>query len=103
MAPASERLFVRKIEQNARLTPTNIFARVPLDDWETNGYRSITWKQYNNGINKIAHWLDETLGSSADNDTVSYFGANDIRYAFVFAALNKSNRKVRCTPFPCSI
>ncbi|WQF87950.1 Putative AMP-dependent synthetase/ligase domain, AMP-binding, ANL domain-containing protein [Colletotrichum destructivum] len=94
MASPSEKLFVRKIEQNARLIPTNIFARVPLDDWETNGYRSITWKQYNDGINKIAHWLDETLGKSVDNDTVSYFGANDIRYAFIFAALNKTNRKL---------
>ncbi|OHE97129.1 hypothetical protein CORC01_07570 [Colletotrichum orchidophilum] len=94
MAFTSEKLFVRKIEENARLTPTNIFARVPLDDWQTNGYRSITWKQYNDGINKLAHWLDETLGTSVDNDTVSYFGANDIRYAFIFAALNKSNRKL---------
>ncbi|KAK1565952.1 uncharacterized protein LY79DRAFT_529732 [Colletotrichum navitas] len=89
-----EKLFVRKIEERARLTPTNIFARVPLNDWERDGYRSITWKQYNDGINKIAHWLDKTLGKSVDNDTVSYFGSNDIRYAFVFAALNKTSRKL---------
>lgn len=95
MASTGEKLFVRKIEEKAHLIPTNIFARVPRDDWETNGYRSITWKQYNDGINKIAHWLDETLGKSVNNDTVSYFGANDIRYAFIFAALNKTNRKVR--------
>ncbi|EHA50195.1 hypothetical protein MGG_03422 [Pyricularia oryzae 70-15] len=91
---SSEKLFVRKIEEKARLTPSNIFARVPLPNWETNGYRSITWKQYNDGINKIAWWLDETLGKSVNNDTVAYFGANDIRYAYMFAALNKTGRKL---------
>lgn len=103
MAATSEKLFVRRIEENARLIPTNIFARVPLRGWEENGYRSITWKQYDDGINKIAHWLDKTLGKSTDNDTVSYFGANDIRYAFVHAALNKSNRKVLHHPFRLSL
>ncbi|TLD06517.1 uncharacterized protein PgNI_08285 [Pyricularia grisea] len=91
---SSEKLFVRKIEEKSRLIPSNIFARVPLPNWETNGYRSITWKQYNDGINKIAWWLDETLGKSINNDTVAYFGANDIRYAYIFAALNKTGRKL---------
>ncbi|TLS26682.1 hypothetical protein PpBr36_04256 [Pyricularia pennisetigena] len=100
----AEKLFIRKIEEKSRLIPSNIFARVPLPNWETNGYRSITWKQYNDGINKIAWWLDEKLGKSVDNDTVAYFGANDIRYAYVFAALNKTGRKLltpdgRLSPF----
>lgn len=92
-APGQE-LYIRKIDQRAEWTPHQTFARIPLANWEIDGYRTLTWKQYADGINKIAHWLDATLGKSVDNDMVAYLGPNDIRYAFIMAALNKSNRSV---------
>ncbi|RYO81435.1 hypothetical protein DL762_007107 [Monosporascus cannonballus] len=94
MGSTGKELFVRKIEEKARWMPDHVFVRIPDENFEARGYRSITWRQYNDGVNKIAHWLDETLGKSVHNDTIAYFGANDIRYAFLFAALNKSNRKL---------
>lgn len=88
-------LFVRKIDEKAEWVPNHTAARFPSGpDWETAGYRSLNWRQFADGINKIAHWLDETLGKSVDNDTVAYSGPSDMRYAFIFAALNKTNRKV---------
>lgn len=94
MGSTGKELYIDRIDENAKWKPHHTFARVPKANWETEGYQSITHRQYANGINKIAHWLDETFGKSVDNDTFAYFGGNDIRYAFVFAALNKSNRKV---------
>ncbi|KAI9163201.1 LOW QUALITY PROTEIN: acetyl-CoA synthetase-like protein [Paramyrothecium foliicola] len=88
-------LFVRKIDENAKWQPQHTLVRFASGpDWETEGYRSLTWQQYADGINATAHWLDETFGKSVDNDTVAYSGPSDVRYAFLFAASVKTGRKV---------
>lgn len=92
-APGKE-LLVRKIDENAKWTPHHTFLRYPAANWETEGYRGLTCRQFADGINKVAHWLDKTLGKSLDNETIAYLGANDIRYAYLWPALNKTNRKV---------
>ncbi|KAL2883809.1 hypothetical protein SGCOL_000957 [Colletotrichum sp. CLE4] len=87
-------LFVRRIDENAKWQPHHTLVRFAGGpDWETEGYRSLTWQQYADGINKTAHWLDETFGKSVDNDTVAYSGPSDVRYAFLFAASVKTGRK----------
>lgn len=90
----AEKLLVKIIEEKAKWTPDHTFVRFPGEGWETKGYSTITWRQYANGINKVAHWLDEQLGKSENNDTVAYMGPNDVRYAFVWPALNRSYRRV---------
>ncbi|KUI53384.1 Fatty acid transporter protein [Cytospora mali] len=87
------RLLVRAIDNKAKLIPNHTFLRFPGEDWEVNGYSTITWRQYVDGINKVAHWLDDQLGKSVNNETVAYMGPNDVRYTFVWPALNKTNRK----------
>ncbi|KAK6221183.1 hypothetical protein QIS74_04912 [Colletotrichum tabaci] len=87
-------LFVRKIDENAKWQPHHTLVRFAGGpDWETEGYRSLTWQQYADGINKTAHWLDKTFGKSVDNETVAYSGPSDVRYAFLFAASVKTGRK----------
>lgn len=93
-------LFVRKIDEKAKWMPHHTVVRFPNGpDWETAGYRSLTWRQYADGINKVANWLDDKFGKSADNDTIAYIGPSDMRYCFIFSALNKTNRKVST---PCT-
>lgn len=93
-------LFVNKIDENAKWKPNHTLVRFASGpNWETEGYRSLTWQQYADGINKTAYWLDETFGKSVDNDTVAYSGPSDVRYAFLFAASVKTGRKVM-TKFP---
>lgn len=95
MGSTGKGLFVSEVDTKAKWTPHHTWVRIPSANWETEGYRSVTWLQFAQSVNKIAHWLDETLGVSVDNDTVAYLGANDIRYSFLFTALNKTKRKVR--------
>lgn len=90
-----EKLLVKLIEEKAKWTPNHTFVRFPGEDWETQGYSTITWRQYVDGINKVAYWLDDQLGTSKNNDTVAYMGPNDVRYAFIWPALNKTYRKVK--------
>ncbi|KAF1922667.1 acetyl-CoA synthetase-like protein [Didymella exigua CBS 183.55] len=87
-------LFVRKIDENAKWHPNHTLVRFASGpNWETEGYRSLTWQQYAEGINATAHWLDETFGKSVGNETVAYSGPSDVRYAFLFAASVKTGRK----------
>lgn len=98
VTPGKE-LFVSKIEENAKWTPHHTLVRFASGpNWETEGYRSFTWKQYADAINKTAHWLDKTFGKSVDNDTVAYSGPSDIRYPILFAAAVKTGRKVLFMP-----
>lgn len=91
--PYGLKLFITMIEEKAALIPSHTWLRFPGEGWENSGYTTVTWRQYLNGINKVAHWLDETLGKSSDNDTVAYAGPNDIRYALIWAAVVKTGRK----------
>ncbi|CAN8104285.1 unnamed protein product [Discula destructiva] len=91
------KVLVEAIQERAAWYPDNTFMRYPPPDWETTGYRSITWSQYLNGIDKTAHWLDEHLGGPAawgTFDTVAYAGPNDVRYAFLLPAVVKTKRKM---------
>lgn len=91
--PYGLKLLVTMIEEKAALIPSHTWLRYPGVDWENTGYTAVTWRQYLNGINKVAHWLDETLGKTTDNDAVAYSGPNDIRYAFIWPAVVKTGRK----------
>jgi len=97
LEPRDLKLLVEAIQYRARWSPDNTFMRYPPPDWETTGYRSLSWRQHLNSINKIAHWLDEQLGrvdAWGAFDTVAYAGPNDVRYAFIIPAMVKTKRKV---------
>jgi long-subunit acyl-CoA synthetase (AMP-forming) len=87
-------LIVHAIEEKAQWIPNHTYVRYALEDWEQNGYQTMTWKQYANAIDKMAFWLDEQLGKAVDCETVAYFGPNDPRYAILVPAIIKNGRKV---------
>ena len=88
------KLVVHAIEEKAQRTPHHTYMRYPPADWETNGYKTITWRQYASTIDKVAHWLDEHLGKVTGSETVAYFGPNDPRYAILLPACIKTGRTV---------
>jgi long-subunit acyl-CoA synthetase (AMP-forming) len=90
----SGQLIVHAIEEKARWIPNNMFMRYALEDWEQDGYKTITWKQYANAIDKMAFWFDEQLRKAVDHETVAYFGPNDPRYAILVPAIAKNGRRV---------
>jgi acyl-CoA synthetase (AMP-forming)/AMP-acid ligase II len=88
------KLLINVIEEKAKWLSNHTFMRYPSANWELDGYRTITWKQYADTINKIAHWLDAELGKSTGNETVAYLGPNDARYAIMLGAVVKTDRQV---------
>lgn len=90
---------VDDLAKNSPDTPWLMFAN--SSSWEEEGgYRTITWKQLANAINKTAFWLDEKLPpDAAVLQTVAYLGPKDPRYHILIAAATKSKRRVGA--FPC--
>jgi acyl-CoA synthetase (AMP-forming)/AMP-acid ligase II len=93
-ACAESKLLINIIEEKARRMPDNTFMRYPGIDWETQGYKSISWIQWARAIDKVAYWLDTRLGSLEESQTFAYFGPNDARYAILIPASIKTGRKV---------
>lgn len=87
-------IIVHAIEEKAQWTPNNMYMRYAPGDWKACGYKTITWKQYANAIDKMAFWFDEQLGKAVDRETMAYFGPNDPRYAILIPAIVKNGRKV---------
>ncbi|KAF1999604.1 acetyl-CoA synthetase-like protein [Amniculicola lignicola CBS 123094] len=87
-------LLIKVIEEKALWSPDHTFLRYPSEDWEKDGYRTITWGQYSDAINKLAYWLDEQFGPVSSDNTVGYFGPNDARYALLLPAVMKTGRKL---------
>ncbi|RDW59031.1 hypothetical protein BP5796_11955 [Coleophoma crateriformis] len=85
---------VHLIDGNAQHCPDDVVLRYPGPDWETNGYRTLTWKQYADAVNKTAFWLDQELGkcTTPRPETFAYWGPNDLRYALLMPAAMKTNR-----------
>ncbi|OAL49441.1 acetyl-CoA synthetase-like protein [Pyrenochaeta sp. DS3sAY3a] len=91
----SMKLLMQAMEEKAKWTPQDTIFRSPLANWEVSGYRTITWKQYINAVNKLAYWLDEKLGKATNGiETVAYFGPDDARYAIILPVCIKTGRRV---------
>lgn len=80
------------IDQRARDTPDREWAVIPKTESLKDGYRSMTYAQLANGINKVAWWLDQHLPLIGKFDTVLYEGPNDVRWLFMVFATQKTKR-----------
>lgn len=87
-------VLVTAIEQKVKWTPNETYLRYPTPNWEVDGYKTFTYGQYGDSINKVAYWLDAQLGKATENDTVVYLGPNDLRYAILWPAVIKTGRKL---------
>ncbi|TGO54745.1 hypothetical protein BELL_1497g00010 [Botrytis elliptica] len=73
----------------AKVRPGTIYAEVPRSatSYEC-GYRKISYADFANAINGLAHWLHDTLGPAENFPTLAYIGPNDFRYnALMLAAV----------------
>ncbi|KAF2464690.1 acetyl-CoA synthetase-like protein [Lindgomyces ingoldianus] len=88
-----EQLLIEVVEEKAKWLKHHTFLRYPADKWKKNGYSIMTWGQFADAINKVAHWLDQQLGKSMDNEAVAYLGPSNARYSIILPAAIKTNRK----------
>ena len=79
----------------AKVRPGTFYAEVPRSSTSYDeGYRKISYANFANAINGLAHWLHDTLGPAENFPTVAYIGPNDFRYNALMLAAVKAGYKV---------
>ncbi|KAL8688473.1 MAG: hypothetical protein Q9218_005624 [Villophora microphyllina] len=71
-----------------------MFALIPKSNDFGDGFHEITFSIFASCINRIAFWLEDTIGRSDAFDTLAYIGPADPRYFIVALAAAKVGYKV---------
>lgn len=69
------------VDHLARVAPDATYALFPKSPVTySEGYRTVSYKDFANAVNGLAWWLHETLGPSQNFEVLAYVGPNDVRY-----------------------
>lgn len=81
-APYGKRLIPRIIDETASQHPDREVFQIPVSSNPQDGWKIVTWKQYANAVNHVAHRIIETCGEPNPGSfpTIAYIGPNDARY-----------------------
>jgi acyl-CoA synthetase (AMP-forming)/AMP-acid ligase II len=81
----------------AATNPDGLFAEYPLSAISYDeGYHSITYSDFANVVNGLAHWIRYTLGNPrTEYEVLAYMGPNDLRYPALVLAAVKAGYIVR--------
>lgn len=92
----AKQLLPTVLDERAKTNPNGIFAKVPRSATTyAEGFRSVTYSELVNGINRLAWLLDEFFGKGQGFPTITYLGPSDLRYSMIVVAAIKAGYKVR--------
>ncbi|TGO38906.1 hypothetical protein BHYA_0064g00020 [Botrytis hyacinthi] len=96
LAPVRRKQLLNNIVDDlAKVHPGTVYAEVPRSPTSyEEGYRKISYGNFANAINGLAHWLHDTLGPAENFPTVAYIGPNDFRYNALMLAAVKAGYKM---------
>ena len=89
LPPVGHRLLPQVVDQLALQDPDRTYASYAVSQDLVDGFIDVSMKCLSNAINKMAHWIDHSLGRSDSFTTLCYVGITDIRYTIVFLATIK--------------
>lgn len=90
-----KRLMPLVIDYLGQNHPDNIFCTMPkASSTVADGYCDLTFGNIANIVNYTAWWIETTYGRSENYDTITFIGANDVRYLAIIMACNKTGYKV---------
>ncbi|KAI1432912.1 hypothetical protein GGR50DRAFT_696631 [Xylaria sp. CBS 124048] len=95
------RLFPHVVDDYARREPERECFSVPRSPHGKDGWRKVTFREYANAINHMAHVIRDGCGIPAPGTrpTIAYIGGNDARYViFVLAALKAGYKALYISP-----
>ncbi|KAH8699187.1 hypothetical protein BGW36DRAFT_294468 [Talaromyces proteolyticus] len=94
------------VDRHATENRDKVYASIPINNDDlSQGFRDITYREFNNAISKAAYWLEEKLGvpSTGSFPTFAYYGARDLRYAILLVAAMKVGYKMLSSSLLCTI
>lgn len=89
------RLIPQVIDEIASTDPLREAFQFPRTDNPKDGWRSMTFKDYANAINRCARMINEICGEAIEGSfpTIAYIGPQDARYVvMIFAAVKVGYR-----------
>lgn len=95
-SPSGKRLIPQIIDDIARREPQREWAQIPKSSDPKDGWRTVTFKEYANAINKCCHILNERAGQATPGKfpTIAYIGPNDACYLVLMVATIKTGYQV---------
>lgn len=92
------RLLSQVFDKTSKSSPRRLYATISCSDPQ---FRlvDVTFAEMANGVNFLAHWLENLLGIGNSLQTICYIGIADLRYAIMFLAGMKCGYKVSVEPW----
>ncbi|KAF4553644.1 AMP-binding enzyme-like protein 20 [Elsinoe fawcettii] len=87
----------RVVDDIATNHPDQTWMFIPKEDDIGKGYRAVSFSQLATVVNKMARWLEKTIGTSDSRETIAYMGTNDTRYIITVLAALKTGYKILLT------
>ncbi|KAG8631636.1 hypothetical protein KVT40_000776 [Elsinoe batatas] len=84
----------RVVDEIATSHPDQTWMFIPREDNISNSYREISFSRLATVVNKMARWIEETIGTSDSRETVAYLGTTDTRYIITVLAALKTGYKI---------
>ncbi|KAI3530550.1 L-aminoadipate-semialdehyde dehydrogenase [Colletotrichum filicis] len=96
LSVCGQRTFPSIIDERATYEPNLTCFSTPYTSEPRDGWRIVTYRDFANAINYIAHFLLDNCGVPAPNTfpTIAYIGPNDARYCIMTVACIKAGYKV---------
>lgn len=88
------RLLPSYVDQVAAHTPNRSFMEI-ASRIDCSDYRTVTYSQYANAVNRAAWWMKELMGLGDGYPRVAYAGPSDLRYFILLMAGVKTDNHVR--------
>ncbi|KAH8651039.1 nonribosomal peptide synthetase [Xylariales sp. PMI_506] len=95
-APYGNRLIPHIIDETARQDPQREAFQIPRSSDPKDGWKTVTFKEFANAVNHVAHRIVEISGEPPKNafPTIAYIGPNDARYVVMMVGAIKAGYKV---------
>ncbi|TKX20647.1 AMP-binding enzyme-like protein 1 [Elsinoe australis] len=85
------------VDEIAENHPDQTWMYIPKNDNVRNGYREVSFSRLARVVNKMARWIERTVGTSDSRETIAYMGTNDTRYIITVLAALKTGYKIMLT------
>lgn len=96
------RLLTQVVDDIAHTDPERECFAIPRSSDPKDGWKTVTFKQYANAINHVAHQINANCGPppAGTFPTIAYIGPNDARYIIMILAAVKAGYQVRYAIHP---
>ncbi|KAJ6094742.1 hypothetical protein N7467_002255 [Penicillium canescens] len=92
-AKVGERLLAALVDEWAVTNPQQPFCYLPNGSSPSDGFHDVLFADVAHATNHLSWWIDTTIGHGL-GETLSYIGANDLRYLVLFLACSKAGYKL---------